>query len=317
MITVKELNNDDIKHYHEAFQTCYDLFQDVSGIFYKVEIDGQEKILYHFENSFTLLTLEGDGVAYEVFSVDENNQLNAAGLDDYDLYWDNGHMVFKDLKTGNLGFLDCQKRQNGEDFDGYNGIISYVQYSAKSNLWSCILYQKNVQGKVERIYPYHIESPFLIRIEKPGKRWYPFKAKSYIRTTFDYHEAPFLYKVATMKEYGTGALVGHEALSLQGSAKIARFYWILFSLPNYQAISLFPLGMQYKLEDLLKHLEELGFNSQVPQVLIDYHNGDLEDIKRYQAIANYIQVLENSEELSNGVILKYVVKDGGNDGENS
>ena len=46
MLTIGSLSNEDVKRLQPVFQACYDVFQSVDGIYYKVIIEGQEYILH-------------------------------------------------------------------------------------------------------------------------------------------------------------------------------------------------------------------------------------------------------------------------------
>ncbi len=317
MITIGELNAEDVKKYEPVFQACYDLFHDVSGVYYKIEINGEEKILHRIENLFTIFELVDKTVSYEMFTVDDNYKLADVAFDDYEMHPVGGVNVFQRRDNGIAEVIQPIIRSNGPDNEGYNGMVSYVQYNKDNDMRVMIFYQHNFYSEQGKIYPFHTKVPFQIKIEKhvvlrdKGFK-IPFCNQTYIKRTFDYRDEPSYYTWATIKDFGVGATLGQDVVSLQGSVDITRYYKELFITKDYQAITLFPFCSQYKIEDINAYLESKGFSTSLPQFLIDYYNGDLADVKVYQELASFMKEIEESKDYTDGspVVLKFTMGDG-------
>lgn len=314
MITIGELTSEDVQKYQPIFQACYELFQSVNGVYYKINIDGEEKILHRVENLFTIFELDENVVGYQMFTVDDNYQVADVAFDDYEMHPQGNRRVFQRREDGMTECLDFFERPNGPDNEGYNGMICYVQYNPTNDMRVMIMYQQNIYNNKTKIYEFHTRVPFQIKIEKhvllrdKGVKL-PFCSKTYIKRTFDYRDEPLFYTLATLKDYGVGATIGQDVVSLQGSNDITRYYRELFITKNYQAISLFPFCNQYKIEEIKEYLESLGFNTSIPKLLVDYHNDELPEIRTYQELSDLIKPIEETKDYTNGspVVLKFTM----------
>ena len=314
MITIGELTSEDVQKYQPIFQACYELFQSVNGVYYKINIDGEEKILHRVENLFTIFELDENVVGYQMFTVDDNYQIADVAFDDYEMHPQGDRRVFQRREDGMTECLDFFERPNGPDNEGYNGMICYVQYNPTNDMRVMIMYQQNIYSNKARIYEFHTRVPFQIKIEKhvllrdKGVKL-PFCSKTYIKRTFDYRDEPLFYTLATLKDYGVGATIGQDVVSLQGSNDITRYYRELFITKNYQAISLFPFCNQYKIEEIKEYLESLGFNTSIPKLLVDYHNNELPEIRTYQELSDLLKPIEETKDYTNGspVVLKFTM----------
>ncbi len=313
MLTIGSLSNEDVKRLQPVFQACYDVFQSVDGIYYKVIIEGQEYILHRLADVFTLLRLEEDNIVnIEMFTVDENYQISAVAFEDYEMQVVDGKRVFQ--KRGGVinEFLDCFKREGEPDDEGYYGVVRYVQYNSQKDLRVYLWYQQNVEDENSRIYPYHLVEPFVIKIEKfgnlGGKKFVlPFSKQTFVKRTFDYRDEPLYYTLATMKDCGMAAVIGNNVVSLNETMAITRYYRELFLTSNYYAFTGFPFCPQYKLEEIYAKLRSMGFSLQVPKILIDEHNDDIPEVKIYKELAMYMKDFETSKEFIDGKpeVLKY------------
>ena len=314
MITIGELTSEDVQKYQPIFQACYEIFQSVNGVYYKINIDGEEKILHRVENLFTIFELDENVVGYQMFTVDDNYQVADVAFDDYEMHPQGDRRVFQRREDGMTECLDFFERPNGPDNEGYNGMICYVQYNPTNDMRVMIMYQQNIYNNKTKIYEFHTRVPFQIKIEKhvllrdKGVKL-PFCSKTYIKRTFDYRDEPLFYTLATLKDYGVGATIGQDVVSLQGSNDITRYYRELFITKNYQAISLFPFCNQYKIEEIKEYLESLGFNTSIPKLLVDYHNNELPEIRTYQELSDLLKPIEETQDYTNGspVVLKFTM----------
>ena len=67
---------------------------------------------------------------------------------------------------------------------------------------------------------------------------------------------------------------------------------MLYQTKEGYAVTAFPFGNQYKYEDFFGTFEKYGFNSKVPEYLIEIHNDDNRDLNRYEAVAAFMKEIE-------------------------
>lgn len=322
MITMKKLTEEDFQKYGIIFHVALEQFNAKDGRFYKFDYDGGENILLKKDSLFAVFYFSEDGVGieYECFEVDENYNIIRVAFNDYLMETLNdGSHVLVDYKTDIVQSMCLAKRENGNDIDGYDGVVLYTQYDSKTDKRVTISYQQ-MYNQAGRVYPFHIDKPFEIQFESQvneaeikNKKC---KNVSYIRSDFNSQETPLFYTLAAMKEYGVGAVLSSGAENLVGCSKFFRYSKILGVTKNYQAITAFPLTPMYTLDDMFKKIREEGFNTEIPQFLLDFNNDDIEDYKAYQELAFKVKEID---ELTTGLehIVTLELKRGDEDGQNN
>lgn len=283
------------------------------GTLYKINNEGTDKILHvtnptYNDVMYTIFDVKDDNSLRKVeFFVDENSRVADLFLDDYAMHPTNS--VFSDEmpylaggtsimpeESGVQKSLRFRTRENGPSLDGYTGQVSYVQYNPKNDMRVTLYYEQNVRENNNRIYSAHIMEPFQICIDKKVKfsdKWFtlPFTSQSYIKWRHNYHESALTFSLAVAKDYGTGAVLSKGALNVCGSESITRYYKNIFVTRGYHVFVGFPFCRQYKLEELNEFIEKYGFDSSVPDLLLDYHNGDDSIVRLCQEIYDSLSVL--------------------------
>ena len=312
MISIKELRTIDIPFYGEIFNIVKDLFDTYAGTYYKLDIDGKEYILHRLEQYFTLFTKEGKVYDAQSFTVDEDYNIIGLAIDNKIFYYVDGHLVSKDKDNGIIESISLVKRNNGEDYDGYDGFVQHVQYDAKSDLRFIQTYQ-HMYNPGERIYDMHLKNPFSIVIEEHASKTDIGEAKSkstkYIKCEYDLREDPVGFGIATIKDYGLSKFLSNGSYSLQKQDTIVRYYKILRVLNNGGAVTLYPLCRQYRKEDIYEAIDKYGFSKTVSELLLDVYNNEYPLLKMYQDITKSIKEVELSDEI---VTLELTMEDDNN-----
>lgn len=321
MIDIQEISELDIPRYAPIFGCIYDLFQDYVGVYFKLVIDGEEKILQRRDDLFVIYTMSDDRqVGYEMFTVDEEYKVNSAGFDNFELHTVDGTRVIQDRNCNNLESLIFSKRSDGADNDGYDGIIGYVQYNQEKDVRLMIMYQQ-MFNRQDKIYSFHVKNPFQILIEervaaKNRGSILPIKTTHYVRGEYDYRDNPTLYNIATIKDYGLSEFIEKGSFALQKSDSLVRYYKVLFTTQDKQAVTGFPFCRQYRFEDFQDFFDKYGFKSEIPEHLISIYNGENSELNYYQDIANFMKEIEMTPP-DEVVKLNLKFEGNGEDGTNS
>lgn len=297
MIDIQEISELDIPRYAPIFACIYELFQDYVGVYFKLVVDGQEKLLQRRDDLFAIYTMNDDKhVGYEMFTVDEEYKVNSAGFDDFELHTIDGVRVTQDRNCNNLESLVFMQRSDGVDNDGYDGIVGYVQYNQENDVRLMIMYQQ-MFNRLDKIYSFHVKTPFQILIEervaaKNRGSILPVKKTHYVRGEYDYRDNPTLYNIVTIKDYGLSEFMEKGAFALQKSESVVRYYKVLHTTQNKQAITGFPFCRQYRFEDFQDFFDKYSFKSEIPEHLIAIYNGENSELNYYQEVANFMKEIE-------------------------
>ena len=321
-IDISELSEEEIPKYTPIFMCVGELFGDYEGVYFKLLIDAKEYILQRRDDLFVLFQVdEEQAVSYEMFTVDEEYNITSAGFDDFEMHTVSGDRVIQKRDSNNIESLIFIKRKDGEDVDGYDGTVGYVQYNQEKDVRLMLIFQQMYNSQ-EKVYAYHIDKPpFQILIEKGlGAKQrgslVPVRTRRYMRGDYDVRDHPYLYNIAVIKDYGLMEFLDKGAYSLQKDNQIIRYYRMLAKTSEGYAVTAFPFGKQYKFEDFLPEFEEYGFKDKVPNYLIELHNDDNRDLNRYEAVATFMKEIEMTPP-DEVVTLKLKFEEGDNDGTNS
>lgn len=292
MISIREFTDNDIKKYSSIFECVYDLYNDYSGLYYILDIDGVEQVLYRIENVFTLFSLDNTGISYSVFTVNQDYEVVDAGFDDFEMHYVDNKMIVQNRENLFTQCLSLVKRENGVDVDGYNGAVVYSQYSPELDIRSCLTYQQMYNDNCHKIYQSHIEVPFTYTIEKNVTKKKTSRSQTYIKGEYSYDYNPFTFNIATMKDYGLISLLREGAINLQKTNKITRYYKILAYSPQKYAITGFPFTRQYYSSEMEDLFRAYGFNTSIPMYLLDLYNGEYSEMNLFNNIASIIKEVD-------------------------
>ncbi len=301
MVEIKGLNEEDIPKYLEAFVKARELLGSFEGNYYKLYIDGEERLLHHVNDLMTIYYLSDEGlVNCQMFTVDENYNVVQVGYDSFEIAFVDNQVVASSRDEKQFSYLTVEKRPNGNDREGFNGLIVYAQFNAETDKRVVIGYPQMYLGEKTRIYPARLEKPLTIKFDKKvmvsqakGKEA---PAKTYIRHTFDYSDNPKLFSIVTIKDFGLEAILKQNPVALQKGDRVTRYFKMLFQNKDGLAVTGFPLCSQYSQEEINTMIENNGFRASVPQILVDIYNGDDYTLRLCQEVATLMKKVSHDLE---------------------
>ena len=187
---------------------------------------------------------------------DEDGKVISITIDEYQVnVGDN--IVYLIDENGRHQSLQLLRNQETPDFEvSANGLLTYMQYDSKKDVRLVIRYDQDVYGDNGRVYVDYLNNPFYVSVEsKPKLRdkglVFLGKKDSYYRLDFDVWNNKWQYDLATIGEYGFGAVMTSDTISLHGGEKeFSRYYRELLSVGDYFSLTTFPLGKAYKKNDI-------------------------------------------------------------------
>jgi hypothetical protein len=222
----------------------------------------------------------------------------------------NGKQVV--VNNNGLFLIDEEHNQEGlrfvgdknVDLDAYsnNGVVIYTQYHAKDDLLLDLRYEHNIISRDGEIFAYHTNDPFYVSFKQKVSKRYSFLnfAKNYYRVDFDARDNKFLYDLATLREYGIGAVWSHGTIALHGGYEFSKFYRELVRFGDYSSILSFPLSKGLDEEDIDMMISNCGFNKQVPQSMIDFYNNSSRLVRNRQELLDLYYCYTSSDVMKKG-----------------
>lgn len=256
-----------------------------SGLYYEVIYDGKIRYLNRNGMDFVLYTFIDEEVEYEIFSLDENYQVESIFLEHHRAVLEKNSFWFMD-KNNNPSRLQVLERPDGVDMNGYNGILSYTQCNTKRNesftMNFSYSYNKNNTNK---IFPMNYSVP-LVLLFKQKKH-----TKSYILSKIEIGN--YVYEVIALKEYGLKKYLQNGSYVLEKEDTLYRYTRDFGK--QFENTSL--IRNYYKLEDLLEKAKEKGYNTSIPEEIISFYNDfNMDNISDYCTIANAFKEIDNMVE---------------------
>ena len=297
MLEMREPTSEDYKKFASALVFAEQHENARDGYYMIVSIDGIEKLLQVIGHRCFLFTVRfGNEVSSIEFLLDDEYNLEYSAISkDYVVAIDrvdedrsNDEYSYINNNNGNAEEFDFKGRDE-DDPDGYNGYAIYVQYNNQTDTRLMMIYQHMFHPN-KRVFKYHLNNPSFIIVDKNIVSDVKHKKERFVRKDFKYAKDPIAYNIATMKEHGVFKTLMNGAININCGADFSRYYHIFRETANEIRIT-FPFGSQYSLEELNKYIRELGFNTSVPDEIVDFYNGDNRDFKEIYMVADYLRKL--------------------------
>lgn len=240
-----------------VFMRFYFLNGELLKDFFQIDSDGK---VYSFTTMY-------EGVLYQVVT-DEN------GL----------YVIDEDKNQHSLHLIG--NKDNVDDVSN-NGLLDYVQHNMKSGSSLVIRYEQYLHNSRNVIYRDYLRSPYLYKfIDFDKHHMFHLKnSASYYRLDFDVRDNKWQYDLASLEEFGVGAVVSNGSIALHnGEKSFSRYYKVLFSVGDYITITGFPFTKGYSEEDIRSYIESNGFNSCIPEKLVNLFNMRNELLSDYQSV---------------------------------
>ena len=291
MVRVDTITDDDYIKFSELFKMADGLFGWTREDSYKVLIDGNEYVLFGYQPIFMLFGYDKDGkLVNKSCVVDDNNKVISITIDGYQVnITDN--MVYLIDENGRHQSVQLMRNMENPDFEvSANGLLTYMQYDSKKNVRLVTRYDQNVYGNNGIVYSDYLGEPFYVSVEtNPIKRdkglFFLGTKNAYYRLDFDVWNNKWQYDLSTMGEYGISAVMAKDTVTLHGGEKeFSRYYREILSIGDYFSLTTFPIGKQYKKENIQDIIESLDFNVSIPSFVAEIFNNRNSLSNEFQSI---------------------------------
>lgn len=298
MVKLVDISVDDLIKYDAIFKRAEMLFGWNSGDAKKIVKDSQESILFCYHPMYMIFKLDEDGkLDFKSCVADDNGKVVSITIDGYQVNV-SGNSVYLIDENGKHQSLQLLRNQETPDFEvSANGLLTYMQYDSKKDVRLVIRYDQDVYSDNGRVYVDYLKNPFYISVEsKPKLRdkglVFLGKKDSYYRLDFDVWNNKWQYDLSTIGEYGIGAVMASDTVSLHGGEKeFSRYYKQLLSIGSYISITSFPIGRAYKGRDIDLIIDNLGFNKSIPSFVGSVFNDRDNLTKEFQLVIDeYLKI---------------------------
>lgn len=243
---------------------------------------------------------------YTLFTVDENGELLSVRRDGYNVCFnDKTYFVDSDGKE----YLVEIGPYPEPDEEGYDGCVIYKQYDNKTDVMCELRYQhniRNINGRIP-IYSFHLKELDTVYIDerynatkgyRPGLL--PRRAKYFTKVA--YEEGSFGYDLMAINDYGLFEFLMKGSYALHLEHRAVRYVKSCFMTSDYRYGDTWPFARQFSAEDIEKVIEQYGFSKEIPQLMIDVHNGNDKVVSEIEGLVKEMARVEgilDKEENSN------------------
>lgn len=298
MVKLVDISEDDLIKYDDVFKRAEMLFGWNSGDAYKIVENGKDSILFCYHPVYMVFSYDKNGkLDFKSCVADDNGKVVSITIDGYQVNICNNSIYLID-EDGRHQSVQMLRNQENPVFEvSANGLLTYMQYDSKKDIRLVIRYDQDVYGDSQRIYVDYLSNPFYVSVEsKPKLRdkglIFIGKKDAYYRMDFDVWNNKWQYDLATLGEYGVGAVMASDTISLHsGEKEFSRYYRQLLSIGSYISITSFPFGRAYKKKDIDLIIDELHFNKFIPPFVGNLFNDRYNITREFQSIVDaYLEV---------------------------
>ena len=298
MVKLMDICDDDFIKYDDIFKRAEMLFGWNSSDSKKIVENGKESILFCYHPMYMIFSYGKEGkLEFKSCVADDNGKVVSITIDGYQVNVSNNSIYLID-ENGRHQSLQMVRNQETPNFDvSANGLLTYMQYDSKKDVRLVIRYDQDVYGDNGRVYVDYLRNPFYVSVESKPKlrdKGLVFFGKKdvYYRLDFDVWNNKWQYDLSTIGEYGVGAVMSSDTISLHGGEKeFSRYYKQLFSIGSYISITSFPIGKAYRGRDIDFIVECLGFNKSIPSFVGNVFNNRDNITNEFQSIVDsYLDV---------------------------
>lgn len=298
MVKLMDICDDDFIKYDDIFKRAEMLFGWNSSDSKKIVENGKESILFCYHPMYMIFSYGKEGkLEFKSCVADDNGKVVSITIDGYQVNVSNNSIYLID-ENGRHQSLQMVRNQETPNFDvSANGLLTYMQYDSKKDVRLVIRYDQDVYGDNGRVYVDYLRNPFYVSVESKPKlrdKGLVFFGKKdvYYRLDFDVWNNKWQYDLSTIGEYGVGAVMSSDTISLHGGEKeFSRYYKQLFNIGSYISITSFPIGKAYKGRDIDFIVESLGFNKSIPSFVGSVFNNRDNITNEFQSIVDsYLDV---------------------------
>lgn len=277
MLNLVKIEKDEYGEIQSVVDHINNNYDKKDGDYYYFNYNDDYKILYKCNNVYVIYSYnkEQDNITYTIFVYSEEDQQIYVNFGSYILHMSEQGEALED-KNGILHYLNIIK---SEDINGY---AYYSQHDLEKDILLVQFYDHHFmvdKDKKQRIYHMRLHNPAKIIIrnkanKKMNKPFLPYNSIMYAKLQYNDVNGSILYN-----------LFKNEAND--------KYYRIYGMLPNGKLLP-FPFltnGLNdNEMEDLIK---SYGFSVDVPNLLVDYYNGEVLDTSFYWDLVKEEKILSN------------------------
>jgi len=302
MQTISRLEEKDFKKYEKILT----MFGIASGSEiddgYKINVDGKDFLLFPF-GPINMVYYEENGVVKSsIVQTDENNRVTSFTLNGRQIVVnDNGISIIDEQHNQQSLYYLINEGINLDDVSN-NGVVIYSQYRSSDDMSLELRYEHNSFNNRREIYTYHTKEPFYVSFRQHASK-YKFLGlgKNYYKIDFDARDNKFLYDLATLREYGVGAVWSHGTVALHSSWEFSKYYREIIKLGEYTSLLSFPFSKGLDEEDIEDMIKRVGFEKNVPQSLINLYNNAENLVRNRQVLLDIYYQYVSGEVLKKGM----------------
>lgn len=296
MIKIIECSDEIINKIPSIMGLLYNIFGDKDINLYAVLDDDVLSFLARVEQNCVYIAGNKSPL---YFNIDELGNIVSTYLEPYTVCF--GDELFLIDSKKNQHFLNIHQLGEPDD-EGYTGLISYKQYDEENDVMCEINFQQMFRERDGKcpIYHFHTNEIDSVYIDekykfspKYGRGILPKRAKYYSKIAFCDDEVG--YTLVSINENGLINTLKNGAYELLREPRAVRYvktsYIDIFG--NFG--DTWPFAKQLKEKDMRKLIEDYGFTSTIPRVLIDIYNGDNFDVNLLQKLALEMKKVEEKD----------------------
>lgn len=307
MVQIVSITEEMLQNIPHVIELLYEIYGAKTIGLFAVVVD--DELGFVGRDGGNCVFIHKDG--YNHFTIKENEEIGAIRKGKLEIYFgDDVYFVDENKLEQHLELYSLSE----PDQDDYDGCVSYTQYNPKNDTCCEIRYQHMYREMNERpiIYSYHTEKIDCLYINeeytkkpRPKKGILPKRAKYYTKVEFDDRELG--YRITGIREYGLIDFLEKGPYELQMESNVIRYAktQLIDGDGNYR--DFWPLGEQLKTEEIIELISSYGFNTKLPEELIEIYNGRDDLVNTILRIVEEMKVvskeLNETEESSKLAIL--------------
>lgn len=290
------------------YKDIYDKGESLFGFIKEESIimssSGKESIIFYCQPVFMKFYMDEKGNIETSSFYASEDKIEAFTLGEYQININGNGLMFIH-EDGNIYYLELIGNNEDVDFDvSNNGVVVFSQYNKKKDVRVVSKYEHNVWNDRREIYGMRLENPFSVVVESlaskrdRGLKFLGHKS-SYYKLDFDVYKNRWQYDIATIKEFGVGAVLAGDTYSLQDKESFSKYYKVLLAVSDYITITGFPFTRQYDVRNIEGIFIRLGFTMDVPEYFLNIYNSkDCLNDENEEILKWYLLNIKDDKKLS-------------------
>ena len=282
MINIRKITDEDM---HTIMPKVFSFmnyeFKSIEGKYYKYETGGNEFIINRRDPRIVVMWEEEGQFLYTSFYITDDYRLMLVELDNYMVDVTSNLTVYYDKNSSIQHSIGAVTNINSKV---YNSVISYTQWNLDTDLCLSLYYEYLFdENKTNLIYPYQIESPqslaFIKKMTLANKyNIVSLLSKKYVRIKAFPDDDLYERFMKNEDPQNNGRML----------TRYLRWYG------KSENVMVAPFGRCWKQEELEYIIRKNGFNTTIPEEIVNVNNNGIEDYEEFLNIANSLKELDKN-----------------------